>query len=65
LAKAYLDTELFARHDVEVVWQQYVHPVYRQQHGRFIPYLSIVDLVFNCGEESLAILSHTDGGGGA
>jgi WbqC-like protein len=58
-ARTYLDMELFARHGIEVVWQEYVHPVYPQQHGGFVPYLSIVDLVFNCGEDSLAILSHT------
>src|SRR6266700_1930203 len=55
-ARDYLDTELFAQHGIEVEWQNYVHPVYPQQHGDFVPYLSIVDLVFNCGEESAAIL---------
>jgi hypothetical protein len=55
-AKDYLDTELFARHGIEIEWQDYVHPVYPQQHGDFVPYLSIVDLLFNCGEESAAIL---------
>jgi hypothetical protein len=55
-ARDYLDTELFARHGVEVEWQGYLHPVYPQQHGAFVPYLSIVDLLFNCGEESRAIL---------
>ncbi|HVN30833.1 MAG TPA: WbqC family protein [Thermoanaerobaculaceae bacterium] len=55
-AKDYLDTALFARHGIEIEWQDYVHPVYPQQHGDFVPYLSIVDLLFNCGEESAAIL---------
>jgi hypothetical protein len=55
-ARDYLDTELFAQHGIEVEWQNYVHPVYPQQHGGFVPYLSIVDLLFNCGEESAAIL---------
>ena len=55
-AKDYLDTELFARHGIEVEWQDYLHPVYPQQHGAFVPYLSIVDLLFNCGEESTSIL---------
>lgn len=55
-AKAYLDTELLTRHGIEVEWQDYIHPVYPQQHGDFVPYLSIVDLLFNCGEESAAIL---------
>ena len=61
-AKDYLDTELFARHGIEIEWQDYVHPVYPQQHGDFVPYLSIVDLVFNCGEESAAILGRAGAG---
>jgi hypothetical protein len=58
-ARNYLDMDLFARHGIEVEWQDYVHPVYPQQHGDFVPYLSIVDLLFNCGEDSLAILGRT------
>lgn len=55
-ARDYLDLDLFAQHGVTVEWQDYVHPVYPQQHRTFVSHLSIVDLVFNCGEESLAIL---------
>jgi WbqC-like protein family len=61
-AKDYLDTELFAQHGIEIEWQNYVHPVYPQLHGDFVPYLSIVDLVFNCGEESAAILGRAGDG---
>jgi WbqC-like protein len=55
-ARDYVDTELFSRAGIEIEWQDYVHPVYPQLHGDFVPYLSIVDLLFNCGEESSAIL---------
>jgi WbqC-like protein len=51
-ARAYLDVALFERHGIEVIWQDYAHPVYSQQHGPFLPYLSVVDLLFNCGEAS-------------
>ena len=56
-ARSYLDVELFKQHHVEVQWQNYVHPVYPQQHGRFIPFLSALDLLLNCGDESAAILA--------
>lgn len=56
-AKSYLDVELFARHGIAVEWQDFAHPSYPQLHGEFVPYLSALDLLLNCGEESAAILS--------
>jgi hypothetical protein len=56
-AKSYLDLDLFARNHVAVIWQEYRHPVYPQQHGEFVPYLSALDLVLNCGSESSGILA--------
>jgi hypothetical protein len=55
-AKDYLDEELFARAGIRVEYQQYQHPVYPQLHGDFVSHLSVVDLLCNCGPESLAIL---------
>jgi len=34
----------------------YGHPTYAQCHPGFEPYMSVVDLLFNCGEKSLDIL---------
>lgn len=56
-AQSYLDVELFARHGIEIEWQDYRHPTYLQQHGDFVPYLSTLDLLLNCGDESLQIIS--------
>jgi len=56
-ARVYLDTELFSSHGIEVLWQDYEHPVYPQQHGEFVPFLSALDLVLNCGDESTAIIN--------
>jgi hypothetical protein len=60
-ARSYLDVELFAAAGIAVAWQDYAHPVYPQQHGAFVPYLSALDLVLNCGPSSAAVLA----GGGA
>lgn len=51
-AQTYLDVALFERHGIAVEWQRFVHPVYPQLHGEFLPFLSALDLVFNCGDEA-------------
>ena len=48
-ARAYMQTEKFAQAGIEVVWQDFAHPIYPQQFGAFLPYLSSLDLLFNCG----------------
>jgi hypothetical protein len=55
-ARDYLEVGLFAQHGITVMWQDYQHPVYPQQHGDFVPYLSALDLVLNCGDDSRSIL---------
>ena len=54
-AKGYLDVELFTQHGIQVEWQRYVHPAYPQLHGEFVPYLSALDLLLNCGDEASLI----------
>jgi len=53
----YIDEARFAQAGIRVEYQDYQHPVYRQLHGDFVPNLSIVDLLFNHGPESLAVLT--------
>ncbi len=56
-ARAYLDVDLFAAGGVSVEWQTYAHPVYPQCHGDFVSHLSAIDLIFNCGPDSAAMLA--------
>ena len=56
LGRDYAKVADFERAGIKVVFQDYKHPIYPQLHGDFVPYLSIVDLIFNCGERSLDIL---------
>jgi hypothetical protein len=55
-ARAYLDEDLFAKAGIELVWQAFRHPVYRQLHGEFLPMLSSIDALFNCGPEGTRAL---------
>jgi hypothetical protein len=56
--KNYIDESLFSNAGIRLEYHQYQHPVYRQLHGDFIPYLSVVDLLFNHGSESGQILTN-------
>lgn len=56
-ARDYYVPEPYEQAGIEVIWQEFAHPVYPQQFGEFIPYLSSIDLLFNCGiEKSRRIL---------
>lgn len=55
--KDYIDTELLLRNGIAVEFQNYKHYEYKQLFGGFIPYLSTIDLLFNCGSKSLEVLT--------
>jgi hypothetical protein len=50
-ARAYLDAALLEKAGIELVWQAFRPPVYPQLHGKFVPTLSSIDALFNCGVE--------------
>ena len=52
----YINQDDFKSRGIELVWQHYDHPVYSQLHGEFIPYMSILDLLFNEGPNSKNII---------
>jgi hypothetical protein len=54
----YLLEKDFIDNGIKLMFQDYKHPVYKQLYGEFIPHLSIVDLLFNYGKESLYILNN-------
>lgn len=49
MGKNYLDLELFNKKNIKVVFQEFEHPVYKQQYEGFIPNMSAVDALFNVG----------------
>ena len=52
----YADVDAFLQAGVKPYFQDYVHPQYRQLHGAFEPYMSVIDLLYNEGPASLQIL---------
>jgi len=58
--KDYLDEQEFIKAGTRLVYQNFTHPAYRQQFmvdkSDFIPYMSILDLLFNEGPKARQIL---------
>jgi len=50
------DLQLFADAGINVAFQNFEHPTYRQMFQAFIPYASALDVLFNEGEASAQIL---------
>ena len=56
-SKAYIDeNNIFPQNNLELKYQNFEHPKYAQLHGDFIPYMSVIDLLFNEGQRSLEIV---------
>ncbi|MBN9415841.1 MAG: WbqC family protein [Candidatus Eremiobacteraeota bacterium] len=58
-ARDYLDESQFEGIGVKVRWHGYQHPVYAQRGGEFVSHLSIVDLMFQVGPDSLKTLQRS------
>jgi len=50
------ENDLFTVNGIGLAYHEYAHPEYRQLHGAFVPYLSVVDLLMNEGPDSLSII---------
>ncbi|MCP4649215.1 MAG: WbqC family protein [PVC group bacterium] len=55
-AAGFLDTSLFEKENIKVEFQKYKHPVYAQLYSPFYAYMTTLDLLFNCGENSLKVI---------
>lgn len=58
-AKAYLEQSLFADHEITITWFDYsCYPEYPQLWGDFRHDVSMLDLLFNCGENAPHYMKH-------
>jgi len=56
-SKVYIEeNNLFPSNGIDLAYHAYEHPVYHQSRGKFIPYMSVIDLLFNEGHLSLSII---------
>ena len=54
--RSYLDQGLFAQENIKLIYQEFLHPQYKQCYEPFLPFMSIIDLLFNHGAGSRKIL---------
>lgn len=55
-AKAYNNPNAFKNTGIELRYDEFVCPEYAQVFGPFIPNLSVLDLIFNCGPDASKVL---------
>ncbi len=55
-ARNYLDHELIEAAGVQVMYQDYQKHPYTQLHGPFTPYVSVLDLIANCGPGGVDVI---------
>lgn len=48
-AKNYINESLFLDNNIELIWQDFHHPIYKQLGNDFIENLSVLDALFNLG----------------
>lgn len=52
-AKDYINTQLYERNDIKIIWKDYCgYPEYPQRFSSFTHQVSILDLLFNVGDDA-------------
>lgn len=59
----YLREEAFREAGIELRYNEFTHPVYPQRFGEFIPGLSVLDLLFNCGSAAALLVRRSQEAG--
>ena len=55
-AKSYINDALFREAGVDLIYKSYNYPEYQQLYGAFTHNVTILDLLFNCGQNSPAYI---------
>jgi WbqC-like protein family len=56
----YMDLDRFKQSGIQVVVQEFTHPVYPQLFNEFQSHMSVVDLLFNCGSKGIERLAEVN-----
>ena len=56
MGRNYANEDSFRENNIKIYFQTFLSPKYDQLHGSFVPNLSTIDLLFNCGDKSKKIV---------
>jgi len=56
MGKEYLDEKIFKEKGINVIYENFQHPTYHQQRKEFLFNMSIIDLLFNEGDNAKKII---------
>ncbi len=56
LGADYLDENIFKNNGISIIFEDFKHPIYKQTYDNFIPNVSVIDLLFNEGENAKKII---------
>ena len=56
LGKNYLNEDIFTKNGINVIYEKFTHPIYRQIDDEFVSNMAIIDILFNEGENAGKIL---------
>lgn len=61
--KLYVEENKFKEGNLKHKFCEFKHPIYQQRFKPFVPYMSIIDMLFNCGEKTAEIIKNAQEGG--
>lgn len=50
-AKGYIEPDKFRNRGIELFWYEFTPQEYKQNHTPFVPYMSVIDAIFNIGPD--------------
>lgn len=56
MGESYINQSMFNEANILPYIQKYNHPTYFQKQKNFLPFMSVIDLLFNKGDDSLSII---------
>lgn len=56
--RAYIEENKFKEANLKHEFCEFKHPIYQQRFKPFVPYMSIIDMLFNCGDKTAEIIKN-------